>query len=109
MKDYQSKANQFQFNAIPFAKAQVLRYCSNNLMEVKYKTSFSEKDWLVVQIKPQSKLRSSKGGGRSQLTMPAKFTIEQKISKEKVNDIKSMLAFMPEHDRNYMKEVISKN
>ncbi|KAK0046455.1 hypothetical protein Bpfe_024103, partial [Biomphalaria pfeifferi] len=83
MKDYQSKANQFQFSAIPLAKVKVLRYCSNNLMEVQYKTSFSEKDWLVVQIKPQSKLRFSKGGGRSQLTMPAKFTIEQKISKEK--------------------------
>jgi len=50
MIDYHSEANKFQFSGIPFSKVKALQYCCTNLMQVQYKTKFSDKEWTVYNI-----------------------------------------------------------
>jgi len=106
MKDYQSEANRFQFTGIPYTKVKALQYCSENIMEVKYKTRFTDDEWTVCDIRPQGAARAtSQKRKKLELTMPSKLVKQGSISKEKAEDIQSMLQFMPDQDKAYMQTI----
>lgn len=98
---------------IPFTKIQAIQCSSGNAMTVKYKNRFLNDVWTACKIKPIVHSRyASIEQQPSLLRMPRK-TVGPSWGPEiecwKDKDIKSMLDFIPEPDREYNYENLGKS
>ena len=108
IRDYMTEANHFKFDSIPFSKVKAIQYSKGHThCTVSYKTSFADENWIACNLTVQ---RRSMARGQLQSTViPApKRMSEAKttLSAEKIKDLKSMLDYMPEPDRDYMKTLL---
>ena len=110
-KNFQAIAASGAYDRVPYTKVKSLQYAQNDPKSLKYKTSFLQ-EFQSVQIfrttgvRGSSGLRDSSGSSSLDLFKGLKIAkAENKLTIDKKNDIKSMLKFMPELDRNYMSNV----
>ena len=105
MRDYLSETNRLRFDGIPFTKVKAIQYSADNT--VSYKTSFADENWTVCDLTVQSRSMTKGQLGHAVLTEPKRMSdTKTPLSAEKVKDLKSMLSYMPEPDREYMKTLL---
>lgn len=117
MKDFQSIADKFKFDVIPFTKVKTLQYSALEPMNIKYKTSFSSNDWseenLQQKLNKTEKLRNKQKNHLDQqnnlFSVPCSIAKVENLSVEKMKDLSSMLAFMPPQDKAYMELLCKKS
>jgi len=107
-KDYHSIADNFKFDVVPYSRVKSLNYARDALMKIKYKLKFDNETWDDVSIQPICRTRAQQEESKNKkvLTMPTKLTKVQKLSAEKLADIRSMFPFMPEIGRLCMQSMI---
>ena len=98
----QAGAKSYNFTKVPFTQVKQLKYYSNHPFTVSFKTKHA--DGFTSVFAGAQSLRKKKSTAYP-ITAP-KLSIQTKkshlLSKEKNEDIKKMMPYMPEIDRNYM-------
>lgn len=80
---------------VPFSKIKVIEYNVNKEFCINYKTSGTHIDFSVTSI--------AKSAKKKVLPTPSNlFNQKLSISKEKKDDIQSLLIFLPEEDKKYL-------
>jgi len=116
MKDFQSIADKFKFDVIPYTKVKTLQYSALEPMNIKYKTSFSSNVWseeTLQQKQNKTKIIRNKknhhlGEQNNLFSVPCTIAKVLTLSVEKMKDLSSMLAFMPPQDKAYMELLCKK-
>ena len=85
---------------IPFKKVVELEFSSNDLYDIKYKTSFKQQEHQSVCISSSHSSRNSYSL-KSIIITPRVQKGKKELDKAKKEDLKSMLRFMPILDQEY--------
>ena len=102
--EFQNQAKQFVFSQIPYTQVKQLQYLACDPYHVSLKLGHSDAEFTTVSIKPTSTRKKATTGASdnsNQIFMAniAPSASKCLISKDKVNDISSMLDHMPLLDR----------
>lgn len=94
--DYQLIAHAYKYSSVPFTKVKQLTYKKHEskvLVKLDFNQNFIERN---VDLKPRSIVDVKK---------PAQLTLVSKLSTDKMGDIRSMFAIMPNSDRMFYENV----
>lgn len=104
-KNFSIISNQFEFNKIPFNHVRLLQYTSDNLLNIGYKKAYDDNLTNVLIIKSTNSRLAKKRPRETArfLEIPdiPVTTKKVKLSHEKVKDLKKMIKFMSDEERNY--------
>lgn len=94
--------SQFKFNDIPYTKVKCLKYIKNQDFVVEFKKSFQEFTYKKVNIGRTI----TRNGQAQELKRPCLLRSEPIISPDKVKYIRSMLQYIPEIARQYLRVIL---
>ena len=98
--NFQNVSKAMKFCGVPYSKVKELLYVSEKPFHVQFKTSFADKEFTEVSIRGQT-TRNKDPCPNVLLPMPKNITKSLALSKEKKEDFRSMLKFMPLQDREF--------
>lgn len=101
--DYQSLANTYNYNEVPYSKVTSLEI-KKGFLSVGYKTSHEADDFVVTNIKRST--RTSQQVFHEQFPNPKLSHVKSEFPASKKDAIKSMLPYMPKQDREYYMAVL---
>lgn len=107
-KSYSVKAGQLNFSIVPFTKVKFIKYEKQDLLVLHIKTNCKDVEFktVILNKKPTNKVLGTPNNLFSQnLSVIQNRT--KSISKDKISDIKSLLAFMPQVDHDYYKALFN--
>lgn len=96
--DYQTHSRCLSFDKIPYSKVKEIVYTKPNTLQ--YKVSFQLEEYALVNVQHRATHHQTEES--HELPTPGQCPSGAHLSHDKVNDLKAMLAFMPECDRRYM-------
>ena len=116
-KNYHLSSKLLLFSKVPYTKVCQLKFGKDNLHTIEYKQSHSDKSFTMVNIghKRKRSVRAVKVQGVSilsdeqnesnkpMITTSRSQKCDKELSKEKIEDLRSMLKHMPLIDREYFK------
>lgn len=98
----------FGLSFIPYTLAKEIEYTSENLLQIQYRKYYGDdSEVFLISIIDAA----GKGGKKIQRTYELPKIINcvrtsHNMSKEKLEDIQSMLKFMPDEDANFYKAIL---
>ena len=98
--NFENVSKAMQFCGVPYSKVKELFYVSEKPFHLQFKTSFADKEFTEVSIRGQT-TRNKDPCPNVLLPMPKNITKSLALSKEKKEDFRSMLKFMPLQDREF--------
>jgi len=96
--DCQTHSRCLSFDKIPYSKVKEIVYTKPNTLQ--YKVSFQLEEYALVNVQHRATRHQTEES--HELPTPGQCPSGAHLSHDKVNDLKAMLAFMPECDRRYM-------
>ena len=115
-KDFNSSSKMLHFSEVPYTKVFQLKFSKVDLHKIEYKTSHAQADYLSAFIGKKKGTRRSKNGkhpievmeqtsAETKILFSRKQKSEKQLSKEKMDDLRSMLSLMPSLDREYYRSI----
>lgn len=105
-KAYSILANKMDFSKVPFSKVKILLYEKNFDFEIKFKNSAKEKEYKTVSLF-KTATKGALPTPKNLLCAKLTQTFKTPISKEKKKDLKDLLPFLPEIDKQYLKTLLN--
>ena len=104
------------FSEVPYTKVFQLKFSKVDLHKIEYKTSHAQADYLSAFIGKKKGTRRSKNGkhpievmeqtsAETKILFSRKQKSDKYLSKEKMDDLRSMLSLMPSLDREYYRSI----
>lgn len=104
---YTVPATKLSFIKFPFSKIKMIRYQKSEPFLLEYKDSFSNLDFKKVNIKKIANKKVLATPLNLFLCKPPVLQERPILSKEKKDDLKSLIPFLPLPDQNYFKTILN--
>lgn len=109
-KDYKNCSKMLRYSEIPYTKVRQLKFEKKDPFSVKYKLSHADKEFTSVNIGTKAKTTTTRYKGKQpiiNILAPRIQKPDVNPNKDKINDLVSMLPYMPLVDQEYYKSVLN--